>query len=226
MDTPTTPAQDRLDALIHDAAHLALWLAGQLRDMLAPAPGKILDVPLMRYLVRHYLRPAEAALRRAIHLMASDMPALRADARCFKPLPRAIAPLWPLKRETVRPPTFRLTEPQPRPQADYLPESQRPRIRVLTPGAPTPPPPPPARREPAGYEARLRRRFAALEAALANPVREARRLLRLRARQPDRKPLLAFARIPGYRAKPIINIGRATLDRVNAALLDLHLNTS
>jgi hypothetical protein len=227
MNSPTTPEQDRLDALIHEAAHLALWLAGHLRDMLAPLPGKVLEAPFLRHVLRHYLMPAEAALRRAVHLIASDMDPLPVRARPFKPLPRAIAPLWPKKRETARPPAFRLTEPQSRPQTDYIPVNQRPRIRLLTPGAPSPPPrTQPARRPPASYESRLRRRFAALEAALANPVREATRLLRLRARQTEPKPLLSFAKIPGYRAKPINDVARAALDRVNAALLNLHLNTS
>ncbi len=226
MDTAPTPEEQRLDDLIHEAARLALWLAGQMRDWLAPQPGKILEAPLLRYILRHYLKPAEAALRRAVHLMASDMPVPRAPARPFKPLPRVIPTLWPVKRGAARPPAFRLTEPQTRPDTDYIPESRRPRIRVLTPGAPSPPAPPKAHREPMNLETRLRRRFAALEAAIADPVREARRLLRLRARQTVRKPLLSFTKIPGYRAKPIQDIGRTALDRANAELLALHLRSA
>lgn len=227
MQTPAAPDADHLDALIGRAAHLALWLAGQVREMLAPLPGKVLEAPFLRHLLRHYLVPAEAALRRAVHLIAADMPAPRAPLRPLRPLPRVIAPLNPVKRETVRPPTFRLTEPQPRPQTDYIPEHLRPRIRVLSPDAPLASPPPASQPRPrASLESRLRRRFAALDAALANPEREARRLLRLQARQTPRKPLLAFARIPGYRARPLQESGRSALSSINAELVARHLNTS
>jgi hypothetical protein len=230
MQTPAAPDADHLDALIGRAAHLALWLAGQVREMLAPLPGKVLEAPFLRHLLRHYLVPAEAALRRAVHLIAADMSAPRAPLRPLRPLrppPRVIVPLEPVKRETVRPPTFRLTEPQPRPQTDFIPEHLRPRIRVLSPDAPLASPPPASQpRQRASLESRLRRRFAALDAALANPEREARRLLRLQARKTPRKPLLAFARIPGYRARPLQESGRSALSSINAELVARHLNTS
>src|SRR3990167_3858934 len=211
MDTAPPPLD--IDPLVYKAAHLALWLAAELRALLAGAPGKVFELPFLRYVMRHYLTPAQAALRRAIHRMAAGIPPLRAPPRRFKPLPRAIPTLYPVRRDTPRAPQFRLTESSPRPRAEYIPADRRPRIRLLTPGlAPPPPPPPPVRRaDLASYEARLRRRFTAFEAAIANPMREARRLLRLKARQTERKPLLSFAKIPGYRARPLQDIGRAAL---------------
>lgn len=231
MDTPAAPAQDRLDALIYEAAHLTVWLAGQLRGFLAPQAGKIFEAPFLREIMRDYVIPAEAALRRAIHLMATDMPPPPVRPRPLKPPPKVIPALWPVKQKKARPPAFRLTERQPRPSTDYLPKNLSPRIRILDPGAPASPPPAPkpAPREPASYEARLRRRVAALEAAIANPVREARRLQRLQARLKASRPLLSFTKIPGYRAKPLAEEGRSVLERTNAELLDCHLgrpNTS
>jgi hypothetical protein len=226
MDQPAAPEQDRINGLIGQAALLAIWLADELRRRLVPLPGQLLETRLLRHLVRHYLLPAEAAVRRAVHLIAAEM-------RLPQPAPRAARtaarklPLKPQSPKTPRAPAFRLTEPQPRPKTDHIPARLAPRIRLLTPGLPAiqPHPKPPARQS-TSYEERLRRRFAALEAALASPVQQARRLLRLQARQSAPKPLLSLSKIPGYRSRPITDTGRAALDAINMELLERQQRTA
>jgi len=212
MDQPAAPEQDRINGLIGQAALLAIWLADELRRRLVPMPGQLLETRLLRHLVRHYLLPAEAAVRRAVHLIAAEMPLPQPAARKLPPKPQS--------PKTPRAPAFRLTEPQPRPKTDHIPARLAPRIRLLTPGLPaTRPRPVPPRSPPASYEERLRRRFAALEAALASPVHQARRLLRLQARHSKPKPLLSLTKIPGYRSRPITDTGRAALDAINMELV-------
>lgn len=220
MDTSAAPSPPDIDPLVHKAAHLALWLAAELRGLLAAAPGKVFGLPFLRHVLRDYLVPAEAALRRAVHLMAAGMAPLRAPPRRFRPLPRAIPVLYPVRR-APRPPVFRLTERVPAPPTDHISERLRPRIRVI--GPPSPPPPPArAARVPVPFEDRLRRRAAAFHAAMKNPAAEARRLLRLRARLAAPRPLLHFAKIPGYRARPLNDEARSTLYEANTELLTHH----
>ena len=91
MDQPAAPEQNRIDGLIGQAALLAIWLADELRRRLVPLPGQLLETRLLRHLVRHYLLPAEAAVRRAVHLIAADMtlpqPAPRAARTAARKLP-------------------------------------------------------------------------------------------------------------------------------------------
>lgn len=224
MDTQTAPEQTRIDGLVSEAAHLAFWLAARIREFLAPAPGKIFEAKALRQLVRTLLLPAEAALRRAIHLMAAELAPLpirprpaSAPKQPATPAPRPAAP---------RPPRFRLAEPLPRPKTDYLPESRRPRIRVLIPGPAPLAPVKIQRRPPVDFEARLRRRVAAFEAALVDPVKQARRLQRGLAASRPARPLLAYAKIPGYRSAVINAPGRKALDDINNELVARRLNTS
>ena len=219
MDQPAAPEQDRINGLIGQAALLAIWLADELRRRLVPLPGQLLETRLLRHLVRHYLLPAEAAVRRAVHLIAAEMPLPQPALRAARTAARKLPPK-PQTPQTPRAPAFRLTEPQPRPKTDHIPARLAPRIRLLTPGLPAirPRPKPPARQS-TSYEERLRRRFAALEAALASPLQQARRLLRLQARQSAPKPLLSLSKIPGYRSRPITDTGRAALDAINMELL-------
>jgi len=219
MDQPATPEQDRINGLIGQAAMLAIWLADELRRRLVPPPGRLLETRLLRHLMRHYLLPAEAAVRRAVHLIAAGMPLPQLALSRARTAPRRPPPK-PQTPRTPRAPTFRLTEPQPRPKTDHLPARLSPRIRVLTPGLPTRRPAAPVRPR-ASYEERLRRRFAALEAAMASPADQARRLLRLQAKLSAPKPLLSLKKIPGYRSKPITETGRAALDAINEELLAL-----
>ena len=43
MDTSAAPPSPDTEPLIYKAAHLAFWLAGELRALLAAEPGKVLD---------------------------------------------------------------------------------------------------------------------------------------------------------------------------------------
>jgi hypothetical protein len=148
--------------------------------------------PLARKLIAKILRtllvPAEALLRRCIHILADRVPPLPArpsraatakSARPAKAAARAAKP---------RAPVFRLTEPAPRLPGRILPVSQRPLISV--PGlTPRPVPAPRRKADPFALEARFLRRLEALEYAFNDPLREARRLQRRRTRATARKSL-------------------------------------
>lgn len=158
--------------------------------------GRLGDVPLTarlaRHLTRHALVPAELALRRAILIIAADLPVpvLKTRAQApDAPAPRAD----PSERASQpRPPRFNMNEPPPHktkeaaflPATDYLTEDHLPRILVLTDdilaarSAPPEPAPPP--RDPT---ASFRRRFAALQGALSDPHGEAQRWARRRIRE-------------------------------------------
>lgn len=180
-------------ALIEEGGHLAGWLIAHLRDLLADT---LLSLPLLRHLVRHYLTPAESALRRAIHLIADSLEPIPAPA---KPAPRkpVVRPrVFPTKS---RAPAFRLTEPALR-----QPTDNRRAVRA----APSKPSPDTTR-----LEARLHRRLAAFDAAYADPLIAARRLQRLRLRK---RP--ALTRIPGLRAEPINETALALLERLQATV--------
>jgi hypothetical protein len=134
------------------------------------------------------LRPAESACRRLIVIAARGLVVTRAPARSFTP-PAAAA--GGASARGSRAPAFRLTDRAKRFRPVFVPvrPAAVPRIRSLWPHpfarpAP-PPPPPPARPAPSATvdAARLLRRLAALQAALANLPRQARRLTRWRARQ-------------------------------------------
>ena len=78
----------------------------------ALAPGIVRTLPGMKALMRDYLLPAEAALRRALHILAADLPA-------------------PVKKAPVVPP--RATSPWPtpasRPPTSNTPERLRPTVK-------------------------------------------------------------------------------------------------
>ncbi|MFN4023952.1 MAG: hypothetical protein ACK4MQ_03910 [Hyphomonas sp.] len=226
MNPPLPPLQndeDALDRLLGEAREMILTLTLMAAEALIglarqPAPAAL------RSVTRRLILPAEAALRRAIILIAATLtptPAHpRAGAGRARQVNRGAAP------SSVQPrrPTFRLTEALPRPKSDYLPPDQLPRITFLD--APTPQVPNKPQRkpvDPARLLARLERRLAALEAATGDPVREARRWLRLRARTapptdgaPHRPPL-AFRRIPGHTPK-LEPLWRDTLKALNSAV--------
>ena len=157
--------------------------------------GRLGEVPLTaklaRHLTRHALVPAELALRRAILIIAADLPVPVLKTRPQAPdapAPRAA----PSERASQpRPPRFNMNEPPPRkakeaalhPETDYLTDDQLPRILVLTDdilaARSTPPPARPSRDASTSF----RRRFAALQAALSDPHGEARRWARRRIRE-------------------------------------------
>lgn len=207
-DVPTGP-------LIDAGASLANRLIFQVRDRLGHPPAGTFGLTFLRHIFRHLLRPAEAALRRAIYLLA--------DTLDPEPAPSVAKPAHPragggLVRQvaTPRTPAFRLTEPQPRPPANTPPVAMRPRISIA--GLAPPPSPRPAP-DPVRLEDRLHRRLAAFDAAFRDPVRAARRLLRLLARRTARGPVLAFTRIPGLTARSLDDHGRALLVDMNTAII-------
>jgi hypothetical protein len=134
------------------------------------------------------LRPAESACRRLIVIAARGLVVKSAPARPFtRPMP-AVAGAAAGRERT---PAFRLTDRAKRYRPVFVPLAPKavPRIRSLW-RSPferlvPPPPPPPTRPAPSTHveATRLARRLAALEAALANLPRQARRLARWRARQ-------------------------------------------
>jgi hypothetical protein len=161
------------------------------------------------------LRPAESACRRLIVIAARGLVVKPRPPRPFTP-PAGAAGHTPAAND--RAPAFRLMDPAKRYRPDFVPvrPAAVPRIRSLwrdpfPRGTPPPPPPPPAKPAPSAMVAdtRLRRRLAALEGALANLPRQARRMARWRPRQPaprqalrPRSPLRIGAP-PGHRhARP------------------------
>ena len=158
-------------ALIAEANSLINWLLDAVEDALAPGVRRTL--PGLKSLYRDYLLPAEAALRRALHILAADLPAPKPRAGSAPP-PRKPEPATP-KAAQFRPPLFRLSEPQPRPKTDHLPAHLAPRISIIG-VTPRPAPPTPRRKlNEADLEAQLRRRLDALNAAFANPLAAVRR---------------------------------------------------
>ena len=195
--------------LIAQANSLINWLLDAVEDALAPGVRRTL--PGLKSLYHDYLLPAEAALRRALHILAADLPA---------PKPRAATPLPPHKPEIAdpkaaqfRPPVFRLSEPQPRPKTDHLPARLAPRISII---GVTPRPAPTPRRElnEADLEMQLRRRLDALNAAFANPLAAVRRLQRRLVKSGTARPKLAAA-IPGHASPRLAGDGHAFLTRLN-----------
>ena len=169
--------------------------------------------PAYRAVLR-VLRPAESALRRLIVVAARNI--VIAPVASRPKTPRAIKPS---KRGTSRP-SFQLFDPQPR---IVLPRRKRtpravPRIHFfntdgefITIGPPIRPAKAPARAKSADgmvNAARVIRRLEALEAALADLPRQAKRLARWRMREeksenPSYKTPLRPGRPPGSRRRAV-----------------------
>jgi hypothetical protein len=220
MDQTLPPQDDHPNgSLIDEGLHLAAWFFLQMREMLKPGLG----ARALRHLFRHYLRPAEAALRRAICLIADTLGPESARARKKPARPGASGARDPQSSAKPRAPTFRLTESLPRPKTDYLPPALRPRISIAG-FAPPPPPPAPKPRalaDPAALAAKLERRLDAFDAAFRDLRGAARRLRRLRVRSSAKRPLLCFLQIPGIAAKPVNAQARDLLERLNRATFDV-----
>ncbi|MFN7180616.1 hypothetical protein [Hyphomonas sp.] len=215
MDQTAPPPQN---PLLDEAESLIGWLIAQLEELLAP--GTVRPRPMLAAICRHFLLPAEATLRRIIHLIAAKLGPAATKRKPNPNNPRAggyrVPPAAP---QTLRAPLFRLTEPLPgsggprraRPAPDTGPRIRNfddPIVR-----APVRMPP-----DPSVYEASLLRRLAALKAAFASPTASARRLQRLALRKAPEKPVLSLWRIPGYTSKPITDRGRRVLDNLNTAV--------
>ncbi|MFN7178902.1 hypothetical protein [Hyphomonas sp.] len=218
MSKPLAPNSPHA-ALIDEAGPLLGWLIDQLSRLFVP--GAAVSLGGLRRAVRHYLVPAEAAMRRALYLIALTLtlPAPRTLAKTTAN-PRAGGDL---SQTSTRPrtPLFRFTETAPAPPAHKIPEDRLPRISI--PGiTPRPVPPPPKPRNPpdfAAYEARILRRFNALEAAFLDPDRAALRLARRLARQEKPRPGLSLIHIPGTNSKKLAAPIRHLLLRLNEAAL-------
>ncbi|MBU3922316.1 MAG: hypothetical protein KJ961_17110, partial [Alphaproteobacteria bacterium] len=202
--TPPLPDDDvPHGALIEEGGRLVRWLITEMRALFAGLAGQPPGLAWLRRLARQYIIPAEAVLRRAVHLIADTLPPLEPSTRPRGSVrPRAGGGPAPQARKP-RAPVFRLTEPLSRPPTNYLPVNQRHRISVAG-DAPPPPAPPPRKPDPARLQARLLRRLAAAE-----------RLLRLRARTPRPAPALAFHKIPGLKAEPLRTDGQRILQDLN-----------
>jgi len=220
MDQSTPPDDIHPNGrLIDEGLHLAAWFFLRIRELFMPR----LSARDLRHLFRHYLRPAEAALRRAICLIADTLEPEPLRSSKDSDNPRAGGDRVQQTPTRLRAPTFRLTESLPRPKTDYLPPQQRPRISIAG-FAPPPPPPAPKPRTPADpalLAAKLERRLDAFDAAFRNLRGAARRLRRLRARRTAKRPLLCFIRIPGIAAKPVNAEARDILERLNRAVFEV-----
>lgn len=222
MDTTpaSAPEDDRLDALLGHLRHFIFRQLSFIDSQLARHEGKLLPQPLIRFLRRRWLIPAEAALRRAILIIAAGLePEPRPASSPEKPLPqRAPSPRIDLPSEEIhRPrrrsarPVFRMSEPQPRPVIpSYLKAAEAARLTILdltSPALATASTASPVRILPSPSSASdcFRRRLEALSAAYENPLQEARRWLRrhnahVRQSHENQTPLrppLSFVRPPG-----------------------------
>jgi hypothetical protein len=170
--------------------------------------------PTYRAVLR-VLRPAESCLRRLIVVAARGLVIAPSVSR-----PRRAGAVKPRKGGTLRLPSFPLFDPQTR---IVLPRRRRPpravpRIHMfnadgefITIGAPLRPAKAPARTKSADgmvNAARVVRRLEALEAALADLPRQAKRLVRWRMREeksenPSFKTPLRPGRPPGHRRRAV-----------------------
>lgn len=249
METTLQPTDDddALNALVEQARlfilDMILFIDGVFKRLngLAPSPK------LARTLMRHALIPAEAALRRAILILAADLPepviALRPRpfADPARPQPGPAAP----SGRDPRPPVFNMCEPQPRPKhdpaPDYLPEHLRPRITLLTDAVLSAAPPPdlapviPSTAPPRDIALLFSRRFIALHTAFGDVHAQAARWRRRHAARlirsqsacaPAPKPPLSPRTLPGLR-KSLSDDRKALLrDLTAAAETRLPFNTS
>ncbi|MBY9067216.1 hypothetical protein K1X12_09920 [Hyphomonas sp. WL0036] len=128
MDTPPQPTEDdAIDALLEQARQFVLGLILYIDGIFARLNGAPLSERLARHLMRHALIPAEIALRRAIFILAADLPPQPMPTR----KPPAKAPSRPSQsREApaAKPPGFRMAEPAKRKASGYASASQLPRI--------------------------------------------------------------------------------------------------
>ncbi|MFN7054162.1 hypothetical protein [Hyphomonas sp.] len=226
---PPLPAleEDALDRLLGEAREMVTALIGLAAAALGVLPRPAAPAAI-RAITNRVILPAEAALRRAILLIAGTLApeprrASQPPARSASPAPAAASP-------KPRRPAFRLTEPQPRSGTGHLPPGFVPRITLMDASAARSPSP--GAPDPAELLSRLERRLTALAAAAGNPVREARRWLRRQENiTPSTdgiapRPPLAFHPIPGD-SKHLAPPFRTTLTALNtAAAQALTPNTS
>ncbi|ABI75508.1 hypothetical protein HNE_0608 [Hyphomonas neptunium ATCC 15444] len=211
-------------ALIRRASSLALGLIVLARAALARFDDASVPRRAAGLVLRKFILPAEAIVRRAILVLAATLPPVRPGAHA-KPKGQGKPPPPP-KSGAPRAPIFCLTEPLPRPAiraAKAAPKvDEGPRISLLDWSAPAPALPPKIRpkADEAVHCARLLRRLAALENAYADILGQARRYLRRRAAAarsgaPSKAPL-SFSRIPGN-TRHLLQEFRFVLEDMNLA---------
>lgn len=240
MDHPLNLPQDQtaLDDLLGRTRMFLLWVADTIEGYLPADDTQSLPAALIGLLTRRFLVPAEAALRRAILLIAATRalpaapaPAARPSKEPAKPARKEGSPSAP----STRPPAFNMNEPRARAKTGAISQDQLPRITVLDDAARAAPAALPAALRPAPSpaeaEATLTRRFFrrldALSATIGNPGPAADRWLksvaRKAARQPEAittPPPLAFHKIPGQ-TKAAGAEAISLLNELNAAVLAL-----
>ena len=192
---PQTEEASPLRVLIGHANSLILGMIVLARAALAGFGAAPVPRAAARLILRRFVLPAEAALRRLILMVAATFPPVILRPRMARVGKGAPPPPRPGAANSR--PVFCLTEPQPRVR---LPLAPLPRIRFLDVAqAPAKIADPQA--EDAAFSGRLLRRLLALEAAFENPQGEARRLLRRDAARAAKgapaRAMLSFFRIPG-----------------------------
>ncbi len=234
MDTPHQPSdEDALDLLLGRAREFILGLLGLIDSVLERLGTAPMSARLTHHLMRRALLPAEAALRRAILLIATTLPAPAPRAVPVKAFPKTGIP----SRKgalIARAPVFCMREPQPRapkaPKQASLPEHLLPRITLLTDSvlrARSIPESAKIPTQPGDPAMRFHRRLTALRAAYENPVREAERWLRRHAVRPEiSETVLAPAKIPGARKSLGVFNNDLLRELTRSARLSLHPNTS
>ncbi len=200
-ETAPPLTDDPVNALLEEARQFVLRLLQYIDSVFlrlgTARPGNA----LLRKLTTYALVPAETALRRAILILADDMPIPQRAARA-RAMPGAPGPqpgaVSPPEARVPRAPAFNMREPQPRPKTGYLSAADMPRIRVLTDDVLCAPSP--AAASPKDPVASFTRRLAALHGALNNPRAVAARWLRRHFAGEVPKPCpLSPHRIPGLR---------------------------
>lgn len=187
------------DVLMGMATSLALGLITLARAALAGFAGRAFPRSAGLLILRRFVVPAEATVRRAILVVASTLPLPVPRPRAEGQTPPRNPPSTSL--QSARRPVFCLTEPLRAPRKSGGPATPLPRITILDAAALQPRAP---KKDPAADDRALaialQRRLIALEEAYADPIRQARRYLRRRAREgaaaTPRVPL-AFFHIPG-----------------------------
>lgn len=240
MDHPLNLPQDQtaLDYLLGRTRMFVLAAMNTIEDYLPTDESKILPAALVRLLMRRFLIPAEAAMRRAILLIAATrafLPAPVPATRLSKEPPKPARKEAGHSAPSERLPVFNMNEPRPRAKTGQVLRHQMPRITVLdeaalaalsAPPAPRRPPPSPAEAE-AALTRRFFRRLDALSIVIGNPGPAADRWLKAVARravlQPEAitaPPPLAFHKIPGQK-KAAGAEAISLLSELNAAVLAL-----
>lgn len=209
-----------LRPLFDQAESLIAWLIARAAEVIYAETVRTRFFAI--FISTNYLRPAETALRRLICLIAAHLAAEPSrpavPGRGLASGLHAAAPRPTLQQ--ARAPLFCLTEPLPR-LAGPCSAAQETGPRLRSFDDPDPPPPPPrSPADPSACGRNLVRRFEALKAAFADPVRAARRLKRLQQRLAPERPNLSLCNVPGREAV-ILNLfpgAHETFESLNRAV--------